>query len=85
MAARKKKETNGFTEYKKLFLHQFSEHSKAIGLIAKDIRRLHDDVITLKTEAKIEAKEEAKKESVKGRVMSIFLAGLVSAAIAFAF
>jgi hypothetical protein len=74
---------NPYLEDRKLIMHQFSEHTKALGCLTQEVRSLRDDVVAIKVEAKIEAKDESKKESLKTKIVSILFAGAISAIVAF--
>ncbi len=73
---------NPYLEDRKLIMHQFSEHTKAIGCLTQEVRGLSDKVIAISSEAAVESKAEAKKDSFKTKVISVILAGLMSAGIA---
>lgn len=76
---------NPYIEDRKLIMHQFSQHTQALGCLTQEVRGLRDDVITIKTEAKVEAREESKQSSWKTKIISVILAGLISIGIALAF
>jgi len=76
---------NPYLEDRKLIMHQFSEHTKALGSLTQEVRNLRDDVIAIKTETKLEAAAESKKNNFKTKVISVLLAGLISVGIALAF
>jgi predicted regulator of Ras-like GTPase activity (Roadblock/LC7/MglB family) len=76
---------NPYLEDRKLIMHQFSEHTKALGSLTQEVRNLRDDVVAIKTGAMVEAKAEAKKDSLKTRLISAIVAGVISVGVALAF
>ncbi len=76
---------NPYLEDRKLIMHQFSEHTKAIGGLTQEVRGFRDDMIAIKTASRLEAVNESKKSSLKTKIISVILAGLVSIGIALAF
>lgn len=84
MARKKKKDENGFTEYKKLFIHQFSEHTKALADINRSIDQLRKDVLEQAIpDVKQDIASMKGKASIIAIVLSLACGGAVSAAIAF--
>ena len=70
-----------YLEDRKLIMHQFSQHTQALGGLTQEVRGLRDDVIAIKTETKIEAKKDAKKTTYLAVILSVLLSSVIALAL----